>query len=173
MTALAFDFFASQSPSQVHAKRVPVLVSKRPETLTNLLETVSSNDNFESSQDPAGEGVSEVPSSQAMIRELGDLISPNQPAKVLFPLIHHDLRRHCPSLSLRRVRSIYNGEVARLWSDEALAIRMALSHRRNAKARREFARAASEMAIKLAAAGVPFSADQHRVVETMSAEVRV
>ncbi|WP_168299159.1 hypothetical protein [Rhizobium leguminosarum] len=111
-------------------------------------------------------------SPQAMLRELGDLIAGRQPAKVLYPLIATDLRRFSPDISLRRVRSIFNGEVSRLWDDEAMAIRMALSHRRNAKARREFARAAAEMARKLAEHGVPLSDDQHQVVQSLSAEVR-
>jgi hypothetical protein len=173
MTALAFDFFSSSPPSQGHAKRVPAFASKVPESLTNHLETLSSNDNWGSSQDPAGKGASEVPSSQAMIRELGELISPNQPAKVLYPLLQTDLRRHCPNISSRRVRSIYNGEVFRLWDDEALALRLALANRKNQKARRDFARAAIEMAKQLAAHGVPLSADQHRIVETLSVEVTI
>ncbi|MEF3129115.1 hypothetical protein [Rhizobium leguminosarum] len=175
MTALAFDFVSSTSPSQVHAKRVPVLVSKVPETLTNPLESLSSNDNFacSSQEQLCGEGLSAGTSPQAMLRELGDLIAGRQPAKVLYPLIATDLRRFSPDISLRRVRSIFNGEVSRLWDDEAMAIRMALSHRHNAKARREFARAAAEMAKKLAEHGVPLSDDQHQVVQSLSAEVRV
>jgi len=171
MTALAFDFFASTSPSQVHAKRVPVLASKRPETLAEKLESLSSNDNTESSRDAEGTGMSSVSSPQAMLRELGELIAPRSPAKVHYPLIATDLRRHLPDVSLRRVRAIYNGEVSRLWNDEAMAIRLALAGRRNQKARREFARAAAEMAKTLAAHGLPLTSDQQRVVSALSTEV--
>ncbi len=143
-----------------------------PETLTNRLETLSTNDNFEdASRAPAGEGKSCVSSPQDMMRELGELISAGQPAKVLYPLLATDLRRHCPDISLRRVRSLYNGEVSRLWEDEALAVRLALSDRRNQKARREFARAAVEMQKALACSGVPLSLEQQRVVATLSTEV--
>lgn len=172
MTALAFDFFASSAPSQVHARRVPVLVSKRPEVFDKPLETVSSNYNSASSpEENDGEALSCVSSPQAMLRELGDLIAGRQPAKVLYPLIATDLRRFAPDISLRRVRAIFNGEATRLWDDEGMAVRMALSHRRNAKARREFARAASEMAKMLADQGVPLSADQRRIVGALSGEV--
>lgn len=167
MTALAFDFFASASPLQVHAKRVPVLVSKRPETTAKSLEILSNNDNRESSPDAAERGISAVPSSQAMARELGELIAPQLPAKSLYALIATDLRQYAADISLRRVRAIYNGEVSRLWDDEAMAIRMALSSRRNAKARREFARAATEMAKALADHGLPLSPDQARVVHSL------
>lgn len=169
MNALAFDFFSSPSPSQVHANSVPAFGSKVPETLTNRLETLSSNDNFEdASQAAAGKGSSGVPSPQEMMRELGELISAGQPAKVLYPLLATDLRPYCPDISLRRVRSLYNGEVARLWEDEALAVRMALASRRNQKARREFARAAIEMQKILACNGVPLSIEQQRVVSELS-----
>lgn len=172
MTALAFEFLSSPSPSQVHAKNMPASVSKLPETLTNRLETLSSNDNFEdASKATVGKGVSGVPSPQDMMRELGELISAGQPAKVLYPLLATDLRRHCPDISLRRVRSLYNGEVSRLWEDEALAVRLALADRRNQKARREFARAAVEMQKALACSGVPLSLEQQRVVATLSGEV--
>lgn len=172
MTALAFDFFSSPSPSQVHAKSMPGSVSKLPETLTNRLETLSSNDNFvDAPKATAGKGVSVVPSPQDMMRELGELISAGQPAKVLYPLLATDLRRHCPDISLRRVRSLYNGEVSRLWEDEALAVRLALADRRNQKARREFARAAMEMQKALACSGVPLSPEQQHVVASLSAEV--
>ncbi|UDF29335.1 UNVERIFIED_ORG: hypothetical protein LHK14_17755 [Roseateles sp. XES5] len=171
MTALAFDFLTSQSPSQVHAKSMPAFRAKVPETLANRLEKRSSNDNFSaSSQDDAGKGVSGVPSLQAMMRELGELISSGQPAKVLYPLLATDLRRHCPNMSLRRVRSLYNGEVCRVWEDEALALRLALAARQNQKARREFARAATEMSAKLAAAGVPLTSAQHSIVASMAEE---
>ncbi|KQS95354.1 hypothetical protein [Rhizobium sp. Leaf386] len=171
MTALAFDFLASHSPSLIHAKRVPAPASKRRETLAATVEFVSSNDNFTvPSQEPAGEDLSVVPSPQAMMRELGELISAGQPAKVLYPLLHADLVRHAPDMSARRVRALYNGEVSRLWNDEALAIRLALSHRRNQKARREFACAAVAMSKALAASGVPLSAEQCRVVGTLAGE---
>lgn len=169
MTALAFDFLSSHSPSQVHATSVPGCASKVPEALTNRLETLSSNDNFaDASQAAAGEGMSVVPSPQDMMRELGELISSGQPAKVLYPLLATDLRRYCPDMSSRRVRALYNGEVLRLWQDEALAIRLALSARRNQKARRDFARAAAEMQKSLAAHGVPLSIEQVRVVSSLS-----
>ncbi len=173
MTALAFDFFASSAPSQVHAKRVPVIVSKVPETLAGRLETLSSNDNSacSSQEQLCGEGVSAGTSPQAMLRELGELIAGRQPAKVLYPLIATDLRKFSPDISLRRVRAIFNGEVSRLWSDESMAIKLALAHRRSAKARRDFARAAAEMVKKLAEHGLPLSADQHQVVQSLSAEV--
>ncbi|EJB02928.1 hypothetical protein Rleg9DRAFT_1743 [Rhizobium leguminosarum bv. trifolii WSM597] len=172
MTALAFDFVSSSSPSQVHAKRVPSLVSKVPETLTGRLESLSSNDNSRAaSQGDAGEAEYGVSPPQAMLRELGKLIADSQPAKVLYPLIATDLRKFSPDISLRRVRSIFNGEVSRLWDDEAMAIRLALSDRRNAKARRDFARAAAEMVKKLSEHGVPLSENQHRIVQSLSAEV--
>ncbi|MCV9960778.1 hypothetical protein OIU34_02600 [Pararhizobium sp. BT-229] len=136
------------------------------------METLSSNDNFAvSSQETAGEDLSAVPSPQGMMRELGELISAGQPAKVLYPLLATDLRRFCPDISERRVRALYNGEVGRLWNDEAMAIRLALSHRRNQKARREFARAAVEMSKALAASGVPLSPEQHCVVRSLTGEV--
>ncbi|MEH7904047.1 hypothetical protein V7794_22890 [Rhizobium laguerreae] len=151
---------------------MPAIVSKVSETLTNRLETLSSNDNFSvSSQEQRGEGLSCVSSPQTLLRELGELIAPQLPAKALFPLLATDLRHHVPDISLRRVRSIFNGEVSRIWDDEAMAIRMALSRRRNSKARREFARAAAEMVKKLAEHGVPLSDDQHQVVQFLSAEV--
>ncbi|MBX5253366.1 hypothetical protein HJC03_23640 [Rhizobium sp. NLR4b] len=172
MTSLAFDFVASSSPSQVYAKRVPLPVSKRQETVANRLESLSSNDNLpDASQGDAGKTEFGVSSPQAMLRELGELIAGRQPAKVLYPLIATDLRHYSPDISLRRVRAIFNGEASRLWDDEAMAIRMALSQRRNAKARRDFARAAAEMAKQLAENGIPLSADQHRVVQAMAAEV--
>lgn len=105
------------------------------------------------------------------VARAGELIAPQLPAKALFPLLATDLRHHVPDISLRRVRSIFNGEVSRIWDDEAMAIRMALSRRRNSKARREFARAAAEMVKKLAEHGVPLSDDQHQVVQFLSAEV--
>lgn len=165
MTSLAFDFLASPSPSPVDAKRMAVPASKRPETVAIRLETLSSNDN---SRHPYGNacGEDEVSrsSSQAMMRELGELIAPRQLAKVVYPLLANDLRRYAPDISDRRVRALYNGEVSRLWQDEALAIRMALSNRKNAAARRAFARAATDLAKALAVQGIPLSADQHRVI---------
>lgn len=185
MTSLAFDFLASPSPTLVDAKRMAGSIANRPESLTNRLETPSRQCGFgdnggprldaradDSSRRPTGAacGEDEVSRSspQAMMRELGELIAPRQPAKVLYPLLHADLLHYAPGLSLRRVRALYNGEVPRLWHDEALAIRMALSRRRNAAARRAFARAAAEMTAALAAQGVPFSADQFRVVSGLS-----
>lgn len=173
MTGLAFDFLTSHSSSQLHAKIVPVSGAKVPETLANRLEMRSSNENFStSSLDDAGKGMPAVPSPQALMRELGELISAGQPAKVLYPLLATDLRRHCPDISLRRVRSLYNGEVCRLWEDEALALRLALSARRNQKARREFARAAAEMQKSLAAHGVPLTSEQLRVMTSLGEAVQ-
>ncbi len=171
MTALAFDFVASSAPSQVHAKRVPVLVSNRLETFTKSVETFS-NDNLKvSSQETAGRPLSGVACLQDMVRELADLIAPRQAAKVLYPLIATDLRKYAPNISLRRVRAIYNGEVARLWDEEAMALRMALADRRNAKARREFASAAAQMTKMLAANGVPLSADQHGILNSLTGDM--
>ncbi|MBX5268594.1 hypothetical protein HJB99_07865 [Rhizobium sp. NLR17b] len=152
---------------------MPPPVSKRQETVANRLESLSSNDNLPDASQGNAAGKTEygVSSPQAMVRELGELIAGRQPAKVLYPLIATDLRHYSPGISLRRVRAIFNGEASRLWDDEAMAIRMALSHRRNAKARRDFARAAAEMAKQLAENGIPLSADQHRVVQAMAAEV--
>lgn len=169
MTSLAFDFLASPSPSRVDAKMMPASATKRPETVTARLETVSTNDNSRRpTGEPCGEDQVSRSSPQAMMRELGDLIAPRQPAKVLYPLLAHDLRRYAPGISDRRVRALYNGEVSRLWQDEALAIRMALSNRKNAAARRAFARAAADMVKALASEGVPLSADQHRVVASLA-----
>ncbi|WP_434712944.1 hypothetical protein NMA58_08165 [Rhizobium sp. YTUHZ045] len=153
---------------------MPAPVAKRQETVANRLETLSSNDNLPNASQGNAAGKTEygVSSPQAMLRELGELIAGRQPAKVLYPLIATDLRRFSSDdITLRRVRAIFNGEATRLWDDEAMAIRMALSHRRNAKARRDFARAAAEMEKKLAENGMPLSADQHRVVQALAAEV--
>lgn len=171
MTAFLSNFSASFSPYRLHVETMPRACSDLPETLTVQLENLSNSEICVSSQDHAGEGLSAVPSPQEMLRELGELISPNQPAKILYPLIQHDLRRHVPDISLRRVRSIYNGEAARLWDDEALAIRVALSNRRNARARGEFARAATALVNKLAAHGVPLTAAQFKIVSQLSNEV--
>ena len=169
MTSLAFDFLASQPPSLVDTKSMAVLVSNRPETLANRLEVLSSNSNSRApTGEPCGEDSVLRSSPQAMMRELGELIAQRQPAKVLYPLLAHDLRQYAPGISDRRVRSLYNGEVTRLWQDEALAIRMALSHRRNIAARRAFARAAADLAKALANEGVPLSHDQERVVACIS-----
>lgn len=169
MTTLAFDFLASDPPSQVHAKRMAVSVSKMRETVADRLETVSTDDN---SRPPHGNTCGEegyrVSSPQGLMRELADLIAPRQPAKVLYPLLATDLRRYCPDMSERRVRALFNGEVSRLWSDEALAIRMALSHRKNQKARRDFARVATEMTKLLAVHGAPLSAEQVSIIGTVS-----
>jgi hypothetical protein len=171
MTAFGSNFSASFSPYRLHVETLPRACSDLPETLAVPLENLSNSGVCVSSQDHAGEGVSGVASPQEMLRELGELISPNQPAKILYPLIQHDLRRHVPDISLRRVRSIYNGEVSRLWDDESMAIRIALSSRKNSKARGEFARAAAALVKKLAAHGVPLTAAQFKIVSQLSNEV--
>lgn len=164
-----FDFQSSPSPSSFGMEMFDLSLSKRPETVDCSLELLSSNLNSRQPHGNAcGEGRSRVSSPQAMMRELGELIAPRQPAKVLYPLLAADLRHYCPDISDRRVRSLYNGEVSRLWDDEALAIRMALSHRKNAAARRAFARAAADLAKVLASEGVPLTTDQHRVVVSMA-----
>jgi hypothetical protein len=144
-------------------------ISEMLETMDNSLETLSSAHNSRHPYGNAcGEERSRVASPQDMMRELAQFIAPGQPAKVLYPLLAAELRRYCPDISDRRVRSLFNGEVSRIWDDEALAIRMALSHRRNAAARRAFARAAADMEKLLASEGVPLTHDQRRVVACLA-----
>lgn len=99
-------------------------------------------------------------SIQAAVKELGDLIAPGQQQKQQIPLVHNVLVKRVPRLTARRVRSMFHGEVDRLWDDEKAALRRELADRKNSKARKAFAAAAAALVRGLSAAGHPLTADQ-------------
>ena len=98
--------------------------------------------------------------SKDMIRELAEHLMPGKTARFQIPELYKVLRKRVDRLTERRVRSIYNGEVERLWGDETDAIRRELAAVKNAKARKVFADAAAHLMRGLSAAGHPLSADQ-------------
>lgn len=137
-------------------------------TNSNLLETFSSpnspaNHGTHGDLDDGAHGYC-VASPKEQIRKLADILLPGQPAKVHYPRLHQSLLKHCPHISARRIRSIYNGEVTRLWDDEHAALTLALNAAENAKRRAEFARTAASLAAGLEAAGHPLSPAQARTL---------
>lgn len=139
----------------------PFVESTIAPAISNRLETFSSlaPANHGTFGNPADQGAhrSCVASPKEQIRALAELLLPGQPAKVHYPRLHHALVKHCPKMTLRRVRSIYNGECSRLWDDEVSAIRQTLSAAENSKRRADFARAAAKITAELSAAGQPLS----------------
>lgn len=111
--------------------------------------------------------VSDSSSIQDQVRELGELLAPGQSVKVQIPRVHRALVKHLDRLSERRVRSMFHGEVDRLWDDERDALRRVLVMVKNAKARSTFHAAAAALMRGLSAAGHPLSADQTRALNQM------
>jgi hypothetical protein len=109
-------------------------------------------------------------SIQASVKELADLVAPGQQQKQQIPLVHNALLKRVPRLSMRRVRSMFHGEIDRLWDDERDALRREIADRKNSKARKAFAAAAAALVRGLSAAGHPLTADQtvalHDMVRT-------
>jgi hypothetical protein len=101
------------------------------------------------------------------IRELAELLASGQSVKVQIPSVHRALAKHVRNLSERRVKSMFFGEVERLWDDEKDAIRRELAAVKNAKARKAFAEAAAALMRGLSAAGHPLSADQTSALHNM------
>lgn len=109
---------------------------------------------------PGFEPEDENASIQRSVKELADLIAPGQQQKQQIPLVHNALVQRVPRLTARRVRSMFHGEVDRLWDDERLALRRELADRKNSKARKAFHAAAAALVRGLSAAGHPLTADQ-------------
>jgi hypothetical protein len=106
-------------------------------------------------------------SIQSMVKELAELIAPGQQQKQQIPLVHNALVKRVPRLTARRVRSMFHGEVDRLWDDEKAALRRELVDRKNAKSRKAFAAAAAALVRGLSAAGHPLTADQTSALHEM------
>lgn len=158
MNTLAFDF--ASSPSSSRSGRGAIIaasLSERSEVAAVASDIPSNKSAFSIS---CGEAWSRVASPQDLARKLADFVAPGQPAKVCIPRLHHVLQKHVPALTLRRVRAIYNGEVARAWADERDALRDELTAAENAAARRAFARAAVDLHRQLALNGVPLTQAQ-------------
>lgn len=101
---------------------------------------------------------------QSDVKELGDLLAPGQPVKVQIPCVHRALVKHLGRLSERRVRSMFHGEIDRLWDDERDVLRRELAVAKNTKARQAFHAAAVALVRGLSAAGHPLSYDQTRAL---------
>lgn len=101
------------------------------------------------------------------IRELGELLAPGQSVKVQIPRVYNALAKHLDRLSERRVKSMFFGEIDRLWDDERAALKFETVKAKNAKARNVFHAAAVAMVRGLSAAGHPLSADQTRALNQM------
>lgn len=104
---------------------------------------------------------------QAAVKDLAEALAPGQPQKLQIPRVHHALVKHVPRLTARRVRSMFHGEVSRLWDDERAALRREHAAAINSKQRKAFASAAALLMRGLSAAGHPLSADQTSALHHM------
>lgn len=104
---------------------------------------------------------------QADVKELGELLAPGQSVKVQIPYVHRALIKHHDRLSERRVRSMFHGEIDRLWDKERDALRKALVMAKNAKERQSFHAAVVAIQRGLSAAGHPLSYDQTRALNQL------
>lgn len=101
---------------------------------------------------------------QKIAREICDLLGCDPVHKDRVPALRSELNRFGVSISERRARGIYNGEVDRLWDDEREAMGMVLSRLRASRDRLTYADAALKISRDLAASGLPLTATQEQVI---------
>lgn len=101
------------------------------------------------------------------VRELGELLCGNAPAKQVIPAVRRAIARHISRedrpLTERRVRSMIAGEVS-LRGHEAVALWASLRDERRRVARETMARAALQIARELAVRGAPLNPVQSEVL---------
>lgn len=108
--------------------------------------------------------MSSVTAAHQLTRGLGDLLAPQMPAKVKLEHIYRALSKRLPSITRRRVRALFFGEVARVDYEEMLALEELRAEQEARRAKLKLAATANILAAHLAAEGAPLDSNQMRAL---------
>lgn len=106
--------------------------------------------------------------AQELMRVLGEILAPENPAKVRYPRILSKLNDFLPDLTLRRVRALHNGEANRVDQEELTAIRGLIAIEEARREHRQFVAYTTKLAALHAVGATSLSREEMAVLSRVA-----